>query len=195
MPPFRPRNQHDLEHLDDDELVAYLREAAAAGHPSADLALAMLAFGHEATVRMRVRLKNVPPQDVEDVTAEILFKALTSAFDGTSGGQFGAWMNRITQRAIADYFRRGPGRCRSEPLQDRDLEAPGEHAVELEDAVSRTLAGLNREHRRVVELALLEGFAPGEIDGVSQANVHQIVSRFRRALRGQLDAGPKGVSP
>jgi RNA polymerase sigma factor (sigma-70 family) len=190
--PFRPRNQLELERLGDDELVAYLREAAADGHPSADLALAMLAFGHEPAVRMRVRLKNVPPQDVEDVTAEILFKALTSAFDGTSGGRFGAWMNRITQRAIADYFRRGPGRARSEPLEDRDLEAPGEHAVELEDAVERTLAGLNGEHRRVVELTLLEGFAAREIDGVSQANVHQIVSRFRRSLRGQLDADPKG---
>ena len=41
----------------------------------------------------------------------------------------------------------------------------------------------------------LAGYAAPEIDGVSDANVHQIVSRFRRALRGQLDVGPKGESP
>ena len=75
MPPFRPRDQHDLERLGDDELVAYLREAAAAGHESAGLALAMLAYGHRSRVRARVPMK-VPAQDVDDLTDEILATAL-----------------------------------------------------------------------------------------------------------------------
>ena len=165
-------------------------EAGAAGHESAALALAILAYGYRENVRRRVVMK-VPPQDVDDVTAEILTKALLSAFDGTSGAQFGAWMNTITLRAIADYHRRGPGRIATEPLEDRDLEAPGEHAVELRDVLERVLAGLSDEHRRVIVL-WLQGYAAPEIEGVSDANVHQIVSRFRRALRGQLGDGPKG---
>ena len=51
------------------------------------------------------------------------------------------------------------------------------------------LARLSDEHRRVVELVVLEGRAAAEVDGVSAANVHQITSRFRRALREELDTG------
>jgi DNA-directed RNA polymerase specialized sigma24 family protein len=190
VPPFRPLAQPDLERLDDDALIAYMRAAGRAGHESAALALAMLAQGYRSNVRRRVLMK-VPPQDVDDITDEIVAKALLSAFGGTSGGQFGSWMNTIAQRAIADYHRRGPGRLATEPLEDRDLAAPDEQAVETADAVERVLAGLSDEHRRVVEQSL-SGFAASEIEGVSDANVHQIVSRFRRALRGQLGAGPKG---
>ena len=190
MTPFRPRHQDELERLDDDALIAYMRDAGAAGHESAALALAILVYGQRHNVRRRVLMK-VPSQDVDDVTDEILAKAIVSAFDGTSGGQFGSWLNTITKRAIADYHRRGPGRLETDPLEERDLEAPQEHAVEALDALERVLATLRVEHRRVVEL-WLQGFAAPEIEGVSDANVHQIVSRFRRALRGQLGDAPKG---
>ena len=188
MPPFRPRAQHELERLDDDALIAYMREAGAAGHGSAGLALAMLAHGYRSRVRARVSMK-VPAQDVDDVTDEILAKALFSTFDGSYGGQFGAWMNTITQRAIADYHRRGPGRVKAEPLDERDAAPQGDE-VETGDALERALAALNPEHRHVIDL-WLRGYGAQEIDGVSDANVHQIVSRFRRALRGQLGLGPK----
>ena len=190
MPPFRPRAQHELERLDDDALIAYMREAGAAGHGSAGLALGMLAYGYRSRVRARVSMK-IPAQDVDDVTDEILAKALFSTFDGSYGGQFGAWMNTITQRAIADYHRRGPGRVKAEPLDERDAAPQGDE-VETGDALERALAALNPEHRRVIDL-WLRGYGAQEIDGVSDANVHQIVSRFRRGLRGQLDADPKGV--
>jgi DNA-directed RNA polymerase specialized sigma24 family protein len=131
----------------------------------------------------------IPAQDVDDVTDEILAKALFSTFDGTYGGQFGAWMNTITQRAIADYHRRGPGRVKTEPLDERDA-APEDDEVETGDALERTLAALNPGHRSVID-RWLRGYGAREIDGVSDANVHQIVSRFRRALRGQLGLGPK----
>lgn len=189
VPPFRPLAQHDLERLDDDALIAYMRAAGAAGHESAALALAMLVQGHRPNVRRRVLMK-VPPQDVDDVTDEILAKALLSSFGGSSGGQFGSWMNTIAQRTIADHYRRGPGRLDTEPLEGRDLAVPDEQTVEIADAVERVLAGLSDAHRHVVE-QWLRGFAASEIDGVSDANVHQIVSRFRRALRGQLGGGEK----
>jgi len=70
VPPFRPLRQHELERLDDDALIAYMRQAARAGHGSARLALGMLVYGHREAVRRRVLLK-VPPQDVEDLTDEI----------------------------------------------------------------------------------------------------------------------------
>ncbi len=57
----------------------------------------------------------------------------------------------------------------------------------MSDAVSRVLARLSDAHRRVVEQVVFEGLAASEVDGVSAANVHQITSRFRRALREELD--------
>ena len=79
----------------------------------------------------------------------------------------------------------------SQALDERDAAPQGDE-VETGDALERALAALNPEHRRVIDL-WLRGYGAQEIDGVSDANVHQIVSRLRRALRGQLDADPKGV--
>src|SRR5215217_2256979 len=168
VPAFRPLAEHDLERLDDDAVIGYMRAAGEAGHGSAGLALAILVHGYRGTVRRRVVMK-VPPQDADDVTDEILEKAIVSAFDGSSGGQFGSWMNTITVRAIADYHRRGPGRLGgTEPLEDRELAAPEDDAVETADALERALAGLNDHHRRVVEL-WLQGYTAAEIEGISDA--------------------------
>jgi len=112
-------------------------------------------------------------------------KAFDELYTRYSGRLFGYIHRLLNNRAAAeDVFRT----LATEPLEDRDLEALQEHAVETLDALERTLATLNDEHRRVIEL-WLQGFAAPEIDGVSDANVHQIVSRFRRALRGELQAG------
>jgi DNA-directed RNA polymerase specialized sigma24 family protein len=40
-----------------------------------------------------------------------------------------------------------------------------------------------------VELVVFEGRAASQVEGVSAANVHQIASRFRRALKEELDTG------
>ena len=72
-------------------------------------------------------------------------------------------------------------------LEDVVAEAPEEGVVVVADAVDRLLQRLSDEHRRVVELVVFCGLAASEVDGVSAANVHQITSRFRRALREELD--------
>jgi DNA-directed RNA polymerase specialized sigma24 family protein len=63
--------------------------------------------------------------------------------------------------------------------------------VDVQDAIERVLARLRAEHRRVVEQHLLEGRPVAEVvgPGMSAANVHQIVRRFRAALRAELSAG------
>jgi len=75
------------------------------------------------------------------------------------------------------------------PLDDVVLEAPAESGLAVTDLIEHVLARLSGEHRRVVELVVFEGVAPSEVNGVSAANVHQITSRFRRALREELDPG------
>lgn len=170
-----------------------MREARRAGDASAALALAILAFGHWDNVERRVRMK-VPSADVEDLTGDVIADAIASAFDGRSVGEFRSWLNTITRRAIADYYRRGPGRIKYGDEPAAEPVAPSEAgAVELTDAVERVLAALRADHRRVVELAVFEdrpaADAAREVEGITAANVHQIVSRFKRSLRGELEAG------
>jgi RNA polymerase sigma factor (sigma-70 family) len=194
LPPFRALNESALLDLDDDRLIEYMRRARAAGHGSAALALAIMVYGHWANVERRVGLK-LPGAYVEDLTGDIIADAIASAFDGTSVGQFRAWLRTITDRAIADFYRRGAGQVKTD-----ELSAAGEPAapsaeglVEIRDTIDRVMSGLRDDHRRVIEIFVFEGRpaadAVGEVPGMTEANVHQIASRFRRALAHELDAG------
>jgi RNA polymerase sigma factor (sigma-70 family) len=192
LPPFRPVNEADLERLDTDALFEYMRRARAGGHPSAALALAIAVYGHWANVERRVRLK-VPDPHVEDLTGDIVADAITSAFDGTSAGQFVSWLDTITRRAIADFYRRGTGKVRPAEMPPIEPAAPSsEGAVEVRDAIERVMSGLREDHRRVIDVVIFSdgtaADAARELPGMTEPNVHQIVSRFRAALRRELEA-------
>ena len=198
MPRFQPLDDAALERLGDEQLIAYMRLAREAGHPSAGDALAILVFGHWANVERRVRLK-LPEAHVEDVTGDIIADAIASAFDGTSAGEFVSWLGTITKRAIADFYRRGPGRTRTVPLGGDDdayaePAAPSEQGtVEVRDAIERVLARMREDHRRVVDIIVFEDRPAAEavraVPGMTEANAHQVVSRFRQALREALEPG------
>jgi len=183
---FRPLGEAELGRLDDEALIAYVRAGRLHGHESARVALAVLVYGHWHNVARRVALK-VPPAAVEDVTSDVLVSAIQSAFDGSSEGEFHVWLRTITARRIADFHRRP--RPATVSLEDVVAEAPEKGVVVVADAVERVLERLSAEHRRVVELVVFCGLAASEVDGVTAANVHQITSRFRRALREELDTG------
>lgn len=198
MSPFRPLSEHELDRLDDDHLIAYIRDAHdAREHRAAELALAVLVFGHWRNVERRVALK-LPAEHVEDQTAAIIERAVASAFDGESIGQFVNWLKTIADRAIADFFRRGPGaRPRVAVLgtgeDELDLPAPdGRGVVETRAVIELVLAGLGERDRAVVEMLVFEDLpasaAVVAIPGLTEANAHQIVSRFRRALRRALES-------
>lgn len=193
---FQRLDEAALQKLDDDQLVDYMRRARIAGDSSAGLALAILVYGRWDNVARRVRMK-VPEPYVEDLTGDIVADAVSSAFDGTSVGQFVSWLSTITKRAIADHYRRGAGRERVDTLDDPDVvepPAPGDDGeVEVRDAIERVLATLRPDHRRVVDIVVFEDRpardAVDAVPGMSEDNVHQVVSRFRRALRRELDTG------
>ena len=201
MPRFERKPDHELDRLDDVALVAYARAARDAGdHAAGARAIAVLVYGHWPNVERRVRMK-VPREHVEDVTADIVTSAIQSAFDGTSAGEFRAWLATITRRRIADYHRRAAKTPATVPLVPDpdeagtpDPEAASEEGlVETRDVVARVLAGLSEAHRRVIALVVFEARtasqAAQEVPGMREDNVHQIVSRFRRALRRALQDG------
>ena len=200
---FNPIPDYELEQLDDERLIAYVRDARDAGRlDAARRGLALLVFGYERNVRLRLRMK-VPAEAVEDLTHDVLVRAIGAAFDGTSVGEFRAWLNTIVERASVDFFRRRERRPLEEPLPsehvgDEDVwrQEPGVESetglVEVQMVVDEVLATFNETHRQVIQLHVFAGLTAaevsGRIDGMSENNVAQIATRFRLRLRSQLEA-------
>jgi RNA polymerase sigma factor (sigma-70 family) len=193
-----------LRDLGEDALVAYGCDAREAGDDSAArAALAVLVYGLERNVAYRVKLV-VPTDAVDEVTRDILVRAIGAAFDGRSVGQFRSWVNTIVKRGIADYHRRATRRPKETLLPSEHAEndevwgaepsVDGEAgAVEVRIIVDDVLASFNPVHRTVIDLHVFHDLSAPEvcvrIDGMSVANVAQIASRFRRQLRDELESG------
>jgi RNA polymerase sigma factor (sigma-70 family) len=203
LPHFQELPESRLTGLGDEELVDYMRAARAAGRPEAMKgALAILVYGYWDILVNRARLR-LPDADAEDVAGEAVASALASAFDGRSVGELRSWLNTILARRIADYHEARKRRPRTERL-------PSEHLGEEEvwgrepavpfagDALfaSGCLRSAYEElederHRRVVELYVLGPRSAAETAAelgppMTEDNVHQIASRFRRRFRELL---------
>ena len=211
MPPARFKQQpdHELDQLPDEKLIAYLRAASRAGdHQAAKRALAFLVYCHAANVERRMLLK-MPRFAAQDAAHEALVRAITSAFDGTSEGEFHSWLNTITDRTAVDWFRRRERRPDERPLPSehtREEEVWGEEpasaseagAVELRLVLEELMAELSPQHRQVIELHVFDGHSAVEtcerVEEMSPDNVAQIASRFRKRLREVLEETDREAS-
>jgi RNA polymerase sigma factor (sigma-70 family) len=202
---FRELPEHRLETLDDDQLVEYLRGARAAGrHDAMKPAVAVLVYGYWDNLVNRARLKLRTEADAEEVAAEAVASAIASAFDGRSVGEFRSWLHTILSRRIADWWE-----AREQKLDKRLL--PSEHQEDEEvwgrepsvgfegealfarDCIRGALGEIeDARHRRVIELYVLGPHPAAETaklvgDGMTEANVHQIASRFQRRVKELLE--------
>ena len=165
------------------------------------LALGILIFGYLDTVKRRVALK-VPERDVDEVANDAMVSALKSAFDGTSVGEFRAWLHRITSRRIADYHRAKEGKPELGPLltgeeeDARPADVPSVEfegvRVDVEQAIESAYATRGEPHQRIIDLYVFEDRPASEVAAeldTSEDNVHQVASRFRKDVRAKLDDG------
>jgi RNA polymerase sigma factor (sigma-70 family) len=204
-PHFRERPDHELERLSDEELIDYIVTAREAGRLDAcHRAGAILVHGYWGIVLARVRLK-VRPADAEDVAGEAVVSAIASfAFRGASIGEFRGWLHTIIDRRIADYHRtreRKPEPERlPEPGGDEDAiwgvepwEEGEAGAVDVQSVIDQAFDELNETHQRVVELYGFQDLSAADtaaqIPDMTEANVHQIYTRFRARLRELLESG------
>jgi len=216
MSDFRPLSETELAALSPERLIAYHHEARRLGrHDEARTALGILVWGFRDRVKFWVSRK-LPEQEIEDVADEVIESAIRSSFDGAHPGQFGAWLKRIAHRRVADYHAAESRRPKQAPLPDEHegdeeiwgvggrIPDPTQEVVER-SIVEQALGELGEVHRRVVELAGPQdlGFEQrtgketarqvndqlsDEIDDpMTEANVHQILSRFRKRLAELLD--------
>jgi RNA polymerase sigma factor (sigma-70 family) len=202
---FRELPEHHLQTLSDEDLIAYLRAARAAGrHDAMKPAIGVLAFGYWDTLVNRARLK-LPESEVEQVAGEALESAIASAFDGRSVGEFRSWLHTILSRRIADYWQKRERTVKTEKLVSEHQEAEevwgdepsvgfeGE-ALHAQECVRNALDELPEAHREVVRLYVFGPDSAAAVvervgDGMTEANVHQISSRYQRRVKELLGEG------
>ena len=205
MAKFRELREHQLNELSDEQLIDYLRAARSAGRPEAmKPAIAVLVYGYWDNLINRARLK-LPEADAEDVAAEAAASAIASAFDGRSVGEFRSWLHTILSRRIADWWEAREQRLEktalpSEHLGDEEVwgrepsvEFEGD-ALHARESVRQALEELPAAHGEVVRLYVLGPRNAAETAalagaGMTEANVHQIASRFQKRVRELLEAG------
>ncbi len=204
---FRELSEAQLQRLSDDELIAYLRTAAARGNTAAARkALGILMYGRMDYVVKRMRMR-VPREVADDEAATALTNAVASAFDGVSIGEFHNWLTTIIDRTAINYHRRTGRRPKESLLPtehqgeddvwgDEPAQPDDKGIVGTEQLVKRALDELNETHRQVVELHVFDDLdaktVADQVDDMTADNVAQIASRFRKRVRDLLDESDTG---
>lgn len=205
---FEEKHEYELDRLADGELIAYVVAAREAGNlQAARAALGVFAARRFDDLVRRALVRMGSREDAEDVAAQAIHGILEAAFKGELVGEAVVFLHRILQRRIADFYR---SRRQTEQLPEdsddedgirRDAAVTGDDKgiVELEQVVERIYARLSPEHCRVVDDYVFDGYDaaetaarvnnsfPGLDPPMSDQNVHQIASRFRKDLRRDLE--------
>jgi DNA-directed RNA polymerase specialized sigma24 family protein len=205
---FREMKDYELDGLADEQLIAYVAQAYEAGaSDAAKLGLGIFAYRRYDDLVRRALLKMPSRQDAEDVAMQTLRDVFRAAFEGKSVGEAVNLMKTILARRIADWH---DSRKFADPLpeeaDDDEKRAPDAATadddtavVDVQDAVQQVMAGLQSDHhRQVVEDFVFNGYGAKETaervnasfpdldPPMSDQNVHQIASRFRKDLREAL---------
>jgi RNA polymerase sigma-70 factor (ECF subfamily) len=145
------------------------------------------------------------PAEAEDLTQETFLRLYRAAADYEARDAFGGYALRIARNAWIDAGRRrgsrGPAAA-DVPVEELELvddRSPGPRDLERVEEGERAraaLAALPPGHRRVFELAVLQGRPYPEIAAVVGIPVGTVKSRVFHAvrkLRELLDRDPRGL--
>lgn len=124
--------------------------------------------------------------DASDLTQEAFLRVYRAWQSFKPGTSFLSWIYRIVTNLYRDELRRRKGRFYQEEIPERAV-APIEEYVEaqLSEPVSKALAELSPEQRKIVLLADVEECSYQEIGRIVGCSVGTVRSRLHRA-RSQL---------
>ena len=133
--------------------------------------------------------------DARDLTQEAFFRVFRAWKSFKPGTSFLSWIYRIVTNLHRDELRRHKGRYLVEIPDDNEPRAAGSRLEQdpigdyvesqFSEEVSRALAQLSPEQRRIVVLADIEECSYQEIAGIVGCSIGTVRSRLHRA-RGQL---------
>ncbi|MGX6446632.1 RNA polymerase sigma factor [Patulibacter sp. S7RM1-6] len=130
--------------------------------------------------------------DAEDLTSLTFERVVRHAhrFD-PARGSVTTWVFAIAEHVLVDHYRR-QGRRDERAFDDERDDRPEEddpRPLGIDPRLERAIAGLSDRERRVVGLRFggdLTGREIGRLLDVTEANVHQILSRALRRMRAEL---------
>lgn len=149
---------------------------------------------HAKRIHRYVRSRVANENDVEDLSAHIFFRALTSISQFRGEGTHKAWLFRIARNVIADWYARRDREVPVEVFPDEAEEADGTPlALTLVDEenslVREKVAQLSEAQQEVLRLHYWKGLSIEEIatrTRRSSVAVRQLLHRARRQLKGTL---------
>jgi len=138
--------------------------------------------------------------DAEDLTSATFERVVRSAsrFDPDLGS-LATWVFAIAERVLIDHYRKQARRDEQLLNEDSALGAgiEDQHAIGIAPELQHALSRLSERDRCVIGLRFggdLSGKEIAQIVGLSDANVHQVLSRALRALRAELEKSGAGGS-
>lgn len=202
---FRRKDDHELQNLSDDDLVAYVVEARNAGlDEEVRKGVGMLVFRRYETQLAIINKKVRQLEDAEDILSDVIADMLKAAFRGDYTGEFFSLFLVIRDRRIADFYRKGEREPEFErPSDDGDLVGilveTGDFTDESEVrmVLDEVLSEYSDRDRLVIRkridghpakevaLSINESGADGS-KPMTPANVDQIYARFKHRLRPEL---------
>lgn len=203
-------SEAELYAAGDEALLRHIATAKAAGdRESAQTAMHLLLYRHEARMRRRValRLPDHLAHHEDAIAAWVLERVMQSALklglEGESVGEWVSWYGVAIDRQVISFFRSRQGRAlEREASEEGDTSRPelADDTFDPERMVAQLChAGLvqdvldrmeNPMHVAVVRASLWEDLPAAEVAArhdTSEANVHKITSRFRTELRAECE--------
>ncbi len=122
----------------------------------------------------------VPDEDVEDVTQNVFISTIHSIKGFRGASQFGTWLRTITNRQIADYYRKRHG-----PVTSLDERIHSQHGLVAEDEVilvRQAFRKLPKKYQEILLLRFAEGLQFDEIAACQGHTLEATKSTFRRAI-------------
>ncbi len=133
-----------------------------------------------------------PGPDAEDLTAVTFERAMRHAerYD-PQRASVQTWLLSIAQNALIDHYRHRGRRPETLVGHEELAELPvhDDHVLGLDPALEAALGELRERDRQIVALrygADLSGQEIAALTGLSEANVHQVLSRSLRRLRAAM---------
>jgi RNA polymerase sigma-70 factor, ECF subfamily len=144
-----------------------------------------LALPHAASLlRYAMHIDGGSKGEAEDLVQETLLAAWRNFNQFEAGTNCKAWLFRILINFRYKQFRRASRRA-EEPLAEEEQNLSRPENISRTAELRAAFAKLSREHREVMQLAVVEGFEIREVAGMLKVPAGTVMSRLSRA-RAQL---------